>query len=216
MKKLATLTITGLLALGSSQINAAQTNLVQNLSLKLVAYSQGLSTTNKNIVNENLNTGTISTKQVISVLGTATTNDFSSSAALVVVTPLVGGTNGTPSIVINDGSNSVDVTSFFNITNYSNEAHSATFKSGTLVTETRYRFRGFDLVDNTNYPSLGLHFATAGLWTDSINPIVSRAGVLGYNSEVTFTVNGKGESGSTKNLVLTGTISLGSGKVIVK
>lgn len=219
MKKLLILcAAAGSLALGTGRPQAAETNLVQNISLRLLALSQGLSTTNKTIVNENLETATIDTKRLISALGSATTNVFSKNAQLQLITTLMDGTNDDSIIVVRDGTNPpVRVGMFFTLTNFSSQVHSATFKSGVLVTETRYRYRGFDLHDDTNFPSLDLHITSSGIWRDTFDDIISKGHVLGRNSSASFDLNGRGNTGDTNHeFVVEGSFSLGLGKVIVK
>src|SRR5690242_5549492 len=95
---------------------AAQTNAVQFINVQLTLLTQGDYETNKpatNDISATIQKTTIATKDIISWLGTATTNTFSAKAKLVRVKHFNVDTNET-TIEIRDGTNAVvDVTAFF-------------------------------------------------------------------------------------------------------
>src|SRR5437879_5472104 len=99
-----------LLAAATISSQADQTNIVQNLRVQLFGVTQGDTTTIDPITITSVKVDMISTRDVISALGTATGNTFSRAARLVVVTPLVGGGS---KVQVRDDALTVDVTSFF-------------------------------------------------------------------------------------------------------
>jgi hypothetical protein len=107
--------ITGLIT-GMSQIHAATTNSVQNINFELTFFAQGPTnhpSTNVTIVT--INKFRVTTRDIITALGQATSNNFSCRARLVSVHDATS-TNSARVIEVRDGTNVVDVTSYFNIT----------------------------------------------------------------------------------------------------
>src|SRR5882724_1299591 len=75
---------------GMAQINAATTNLVQNISFALTFYEQGPTnhpSAQKTTVT--VNKFRVTTKDIIAELGAATSNSFSAKAKLVLVRDVV-------------------------------------------------------------------------------------------------------------------------------
>ncbi len=104
-----------LVALGTTQTRAvaASTNIVQNITFQFTGYEQGATNQpSTNITIVAVNSFKFSTPDVIGLIGRATTNDFSSKARLVYLTRVNANTN-IHALEIRDGSNRVDVTSFF-------------------------------------------------------------------------------------------------------
>lgn len=110
---------TGLMAVlitGMTTIHAATTNSVQNIKFELTFFTQGPTnqpSTNVTIVT--INKFRVTTKDIIAALGQATSNHFSPHAKLVSVSDATS-TNSSRMIEVRDGTNTVDVTSFFNLT----------------------------------------------------------------------------------------------------
>ena len=92
MKHTTKLTIMAtVMSLAAVQAWADQTNLVRNLNIQLVGYQQGGTTATKNVTTTTVDKVQVATADVINALGTATGNSFSTSAQLVVITPLPSG-----------------------------------------------------------------------------------------------------------------------------
>jgi hypothetical protein len=150
----------------ATDTNAAQTNAVQFINVQLTLLTQGDYETNKPATNEisaTVQKTTITTKDIISWLGTATTNTFSGNAKLVRVKHFNASTNET-TIEIRDGTNApVDVTAFF-----ANSTSAITIDESIVNTATGLvtgkQFEVFHLV-LTNAPNFNLvpHFHAAGL-----------------------------------------------------
>src|SRR5437762_9691225 len=125
--KLATIALIAFAAAKASAF-APHTNVVQNINIKIVAYSEGETTTNGTVVNEPVIKQIKITKDIIKLLGDATTNTFSASAKLLLVTSLTFG--GSPSILVKDGTNEVFVSEFFSY----DDVGSSDVEGGTLNT----------------------------------------------------------------------------------
>jgi hypothetical protein len=154
-----------LLVLGALVSRADQTNLVQNLSVRLGGITQGPTHTNRNIVGTSADPVRVGTLDVVQQLGTVTGHSFSDQATLVLVTPLSG---GSPAIVIRDGTLAVDVTSFFVYevkTGFVSTSES-NLKSGRS-NSTDFSVQRLALVDSANYPALTLHFDVQGIAVDN-------------------------------------------------
>ena len=94
---------------------AASTNIVQNINFQFTGYEQGGTnkpTSNTNITLIAVNSFKFATADVIGLVGRASSNDFSPKARLVYLTRVNASTN-LHALEIRDGSNRVDVTSFF-------------------------------------------------------------------------------------------------------
>jgi hypothetical protein len=144
--------------LGVSSIQADQTNLVQDLNLRLMGLTQGADRANGT---RTVNPTTFGTREVISLLGAATGNTFSRAAELVVITPLPA---GTPTFAVRDGANAVDVSSFFTYQQLggaleSSEMNSRTGRSSTVD----YSLQRLALRDSASYPALTAHFDVQGI-----------------------------------------------------
>jgi hypothetical protein len=172
-----------LLAVASvAGVNAAETNLVQSLNFKFTAWSQGSTTTNKNIVSVSASKQTIVTKDVIGWLGTATTNNFTNGQLLVINQFDAPISNNR--IVVRTkmpATNDVDVSGFFGrfaygatVNNYSYNNTNNSVNSGTY-----YGYWGFYLLSDTNYPLLPATFQTSGMGIDSVNNLVGKNNMRG-------------------------------------
>lgn len=199
MKMLKSLEIIGLSAIAvlcGLQAHAAQTNLVQNITLTINAVSQGSSTTNGTIVTKTVVRQRLSTLDVIAALGSSTGNSFSSTAKLLQVTPLP---DGDAMIVVKDGTNVVDVTGFF-----SNQRRSQTMESSVVDqatgkgTATDLDIQRFQLQDNEPLPNLSLHFDARGLTTTKSKSLLDSQGtVIGEAHQVLASLSGDGDHNGT-------------------
>jgi hypothetical protein len=107
---------TALMLAGVARINAATTNLVQNISFALTCYEQGSTNhPSTNVTTIAVNKFRLTTKDIIGEIGLATSNRFSGKAQLVLVTDTAS-SNSVSTVEIRDGTNApVDVSSFFTI-----------------------------------------------------------------------------------------------------
>jgi len=196
--KVTTLALAAVICMGAAQAKADQTNLVQQLNIRLESVSQGASTTNRNVVRTGLDSGHVGTPAVIRALGAATGNTFSQQATLVVITPLQGGNSA---IVVRDGSTSVDVSSFFV---YEAKSGFLTVSELNLKTghgnSTDYSVQHLALVDSPGYSPLTLHFDVQGMATETsvTTPDVPT------HTDLDAAVTGWGDQGGTQ-LLLQGT-----------
>ncbi len=149
---------------GALQVQAQQTNLVQNLSIQLFGFSQGGVSNFRGTVTTNVNIVQVGTRQIIQALGTSTGNTFSPFSRLVMVTPVDG--SASPSVQVRDGSNTtVDVTGFFVIQSLSDSVDSGVFTTRTQRgTSVSYKITRFALQDNDGQ-SINLHFDVDGIAT---------------------------------------------------
>lgn len=183
---------------GAFLCRADQTNLVQNLSLRLGGIEQGSTQTNRNIVRTSADPVRVGTSEVIQQLGTTTGHSFSDQAILVLVTPLPG---GIPAIVIRDGTSAVDVSSFFvyEIKTGFVSSSQSNLRSGRS-SSTDFSVQRLALVDSANYPALTLHFDVQGIAVDTTTTGPNAAPRV----ELDASVSGWGDQ-SGKLLLLEGT-----------
>ena len=157
-------------------VQAAQTNLVQSLTFKMTAWSQGATTTNGSIVTVKANSQSIATKDIIGWLGTTTTNSFT-NAQLLVINPF-GVAESQSRIIVRTTTkvsktlsitNDVDVSGFFASVTYAATVNNYSYNSSNNVVNsgTYYGYWGFYLLNNANYPPLPVTFQVSGLGVDS-------------------------------------------------
>ena len=111
--KVIILSALALLGMAQARATAASTNIVQNISFEFTGYEQGATnspSTNFTVIA--VDTFKFGTKDVIASIGQALSTNFSSKARLVYITRVNVNTN-INALEIRDGSNRVDVTSFF-------------------------------------------------------------------------------------------------------
>ena len=197
--------LVALLILGAAQIHAAQTNLVQTFNIQLSAWIQGAAVTNYNIVTWSAIPKRISTADIIRVLGTSTTNHFSSDAKLLIITPLP---DGDSSIVVRDGTNNVDVSLYFR-----HNQKGPSIQKGRLNTNTgvgsgiEYSAHNFSLRNARNFPNLTSHFDVGGYSVAGFCALLnSHAQIIGEAYEYTAFVSGDGDING-EPAVVRGTIS---------
>lgn len=180
----------GLVLLGALNLHAApQTNLVQSLRFNLTLFLQGAPVTNQNLVSFSMIPRKIFSPDIIQVIGASMSRQFSAKALLLSVTPLSG---APATVVIQDGTNRVDVTGFFNI-NKDNVA----VDSGIFETTTGAQ-RGAECVNRTfrlrnrgGFPNLTLNFTVTGLSQTKYKSLFDDQGsVIGVSEEYGMAVAG--------------------------
>lgn len=148
----------------------AQTNLVETYGFALSANYQGTNTTNGTTVKQNIKEESIRTPDIIKLLGAATMSEFSPAAQLLIVIPIIDGTNGSKSIVVRDVTSSlgtkVTTTTSTNKTTGVVTVHSVT---------NRVRIYSTNVVDVTGFFSV---HTLADVTSSS-----TKAGVLGSESD---------------------------------
>lgn len=188
-----------LFAMWGTVARADQSNLVQNLNIRLSGTSNGTTETNKNEVRAQLDFVHLSTADLIQQLGATTGNQFSDMAKLVVVTPLAGGNSA---IQVRDGSTSVDVTRFFEyeIKSPSVSTGETNLKTGR-ASSTAYSIQRLALVDSANSPALNLHLDLQGI---AIQSSVTGSNT-GNQSRLEIHVSGWGDD-TSKALIFEGSV----------
>ena len=192
-----------ILIVGLAQIQAATTNSVQNIIFELTFFVQGPTNhPTAHITTVTINKFRVTTKDVIAALGQATTNSFSARARLVSVRDATS-TNSSKKIEVRDGSNVVDVTSYFNITTTETNilsVHSLVFDSatgiGSGVTDGIFHLTltnanltaSLDLDGFATITHTGIKSGNASLGVDEIDAVVAGSG-MGSNG-VPAVVNG--------------------------
>jgi hypothetical protein len=201
MKKIAIVTL-GIVLVGLSAVqnSLAQSNLVQELNFQLCAVMQGDTRTNKNVVETRVKVVKEGSREIIQALGAATTNNFSRKAKLVLVTPSDG--SGTPSILVRDCTNSVDVTGFFGIQQTGTPVDSSwtNTKSGA-ASSNDYSIQTFTLQDQDGFSALPFHFSVTGFTIKSTSTCVNHKGTVTV-TESSFSANVSGTGDNNGNPVL--------------
>jgi hypothetical protein len=191
--------IAALASLAAVQAWADQTNLVRNLDIELVGVQQGGTTTSRNITTTTVDKVKLDTADVINAIGSATGNTFSPRARLVVITPLA---NGSVTMAIRDGGNSVDVSGFFVQSYLSDAVGRSTVNNRTGRSNgSNYSFQRFELQDADGNQPLALHYSVSGVAVENF----SIPAIPGPSSELSADVSGTGDSAG-KLLILQGTI----------
>jgi hypothetical protein len=194
--------IAALFAVATLRSNADTTNLVQDITIQLSGFRQGATQTNGNNVSVGVDSTHIGTDGVIAALGASTGNSFSKSARLVSATSL---SDGSSSVQIRDGGNSVDVTGFFAHEQFGDtlQTGSANLRNGRS-SESDFSVQRFALHDVGGYPPLTLHFDVQGITEvdDSANGGVSSPG-----SNLSSNVVGTGDR-SGRFMILEGSVNV--------
>jgi hypothetical protein len=145
-------------------LDAAQTNLVQKIHLTATIYTQNEPVTNSTgtVITKSVQRNSFTAANLIGHFGQATGNQFSSSAQLLLITPVNG---GRARIVVQDVGTRVDVSSYFEIefeddlaVERSSERVSTGAVSGTLYEVMKFRLR-----DEGAYGDLPLDFKVRGM-----------------------------------------------------
>jgi|ERR1041385_5486522 hypothetical protein len=199
------------IAIHTLDADAAQTNAVQFINVQLALLTQGEYKTNSPATNDitaTVQKTTITTKDLISWLGTATTNTFSSRARLVRVKHFNATTNET-TIEIRDGTNApVDVSAFFSSTTSSNKVDESILNTSTgLRTGKQFEVLHFIL---TNAPPYNLvpYFHVAGAATVNYVSVSSGKTVLIADDVRATTLAGAGAGPDGVSGVITGSLTL--------
>lgn len=211
----ALLTLTGVI---SSQ--GAHTNVVQNLVFKLTAWTQGATTTNGSLVTVTANSQSIVTKDVLTWLGQATTNNFS-SAQLLVINQLgspISKAHVFARTIASGVTNNVDVSSFFGTLTYAPTVNSYTYNNTNHVINAGnyYGYWGFALLENYDYPALPVTFYVTGFGVDAVSNIVGKKKVVFGLADQFSVTNGVGlgqVNGNINKFMITGNISI-TGKTL--
>ena len=166
---------------GVRGIQAAETNLVQDLHFHLTAWYQGPTVTNDNTVTYHTTNSTVTTRDVVNWLGTATGNDLS-NGVLLVVTQL-GVSNAESRVIVRvktpTSTNNVNVSSFFErIANAVTVDHIKYNTTNGAVNGMYVGYWGFVLQNSTNadYQPLPAHFSASGFGVDEVESVVDSAG----------------------------------------
>ena len=187
-----------LAAASTASIPAATTNLVQNLTFKMTAWTQGTTVTNGNIVSVPAIAHSIVTKDIIGWLSTATTNNSFTNSQLVVINQL-GVPESKTVIMVRTKSklskkqsvtNDVDVSGFFatvanaaTVNNYSYNNSSNVVNPGTY-----YGYWSFYFLSDTNHVLLPVTFLVTGLGVDTaVNITGPKKAVLGLADQFGIT-----------------------------
>lgn len=198
----------GLLCLGALKAGAATTNLVQTINMAITAYAEGDTTTNGAVVTTPVLKMKASVKDIIQLLGDATTNTFSAKAKLLLITPLP---DGESSIVVEDGTNRVDVSDFFDAEDQGEGVGSTTVNTLTGIGKaTHYRMFELELRDNGSQV-LEVHFRVAGLSTIKSATIGKPGAVIGMSHSVSAVLAGTGDFtddlGGTQEMIVQMTLT---------
>jgi hypothetical protein len=192
--------VAALLTLGTVQLRADQTNIVETIQIRLLGLKQGATTSNRTAVVTSVDTVRLDNRQVIRALGSSTGNSFSPASRLVLVTPM----NGTAATVqVRDGNLTVDVTGHFALEQLSTAVTSSALINRTgASTQTSYSIQRFALQDDV-YGNVSLHFSVSGIATDTATNRTRR----GQRTELNIDAAGSGDSEGTP-LVIQGSINL--------
>lgn len=178
-----------LLLLGTLRVHAAtHTNLVQSLRFNLSVILQGTTVTNGNNINYSMSTEKISTTDIIQVIGTSQSSTYSSNAMLQTVTQLP---NGPTRIVIQDGTNRVDVSGFFVFTTDTTAVAKGSFNAATgAESGMQYVNRSFRLKNQGGFPNLTLNFLVSGLSPTTYQSLFNEGTVIGVAEQYVLPVVG--------------------------
>lgn len=192
-------TLGALLALGTAETNQAQTsaggtNITLDLDFYLTTVSQGGVTTNRGTIVNGVDFGAITEASIIKDLGASLSNTFSRRAELLLVIPTNDPTNW--SVVVRDGTNSTDVTGFFNYEPGSNTVGRTLITTSTgAVADTQYSIDRFALHDQAGFPPLTTHFHVSGFTiTKTLGVVSTTVGPVGLVEQIDASVAGEGES----------------------
>ncbi len=196
MKLVKQAVLSAFISVGVFQAHAVQTNVVQNLSIQLRGVQPGGPVTNRSSIATGISPAKIETRDVIKALGLATSNLFSKTARLVIVTPLAGGDSA---IQVRDGTNRVNVTGFFLHTQVSAVVSGSISNFLTLRTVgLGYSIQRFALRDGPGGAALGLHFDVSGFAAERTS---------GPGGQLELDAAGAGDAGGSP-LILRGEIDV--------
>jgi hypothetical protein len=192
-----------------------RTNLVQNLTLTLTAYTEGETRANGNLSTTPVIRLKRSTKEIIQLLGDATTNRFSAAARLILETPLPGTSSR---FVIRDGSHKVDVSAFFTYKQFIEGAKGSQMNTQSGAEQSKdYRILQFSLHDSGER-QLNLRFNVTGFSTETSGNFIR----LGTWTRTQRTVGNLSGTGSFRDdsgnyfLIVRGTLTVAGGELEVE
>ncbi|HLP76622.1 MAG TPA: hypothetical protein VK327_06830, partial [Candidatus Paceibacterota bacterium] len=165
---------------------APVTNLVQNINLSLTVYTEGATTTNGAVISQPIVKFKRTTKDLIQLLGSATTNTFSAKAKLIMATPQ---SEGDSVIYVQDGTNRVVVTGFFSEDEGSGVYGFSTNTVSHVEKESSYSLMRLRLHD-TDTQDIALHFDLYGLSSTGSSSILKNKVILGKSNEVSASLLG--------------------------
>ncbi len=177
MKKLLALAALATLTFNVARAQPVETDLVQRVTFRLTAISQGAGKTRPSgVVVSNATTSVINTRDVIGWLGTATGITFS-NASLLVIRPLADGSVSRVVVrqTVNGSSVDADVTAFFARVSGDVSVNQATYAPDGSVNGTFYGIQGFTLQDTPIY-TLPAHFTVSGFGITTVTTLVNRKG----------------------------------------
>ncbi len=199
-----------------AQVTNTEEALVLNFNLNGV--SQGPTATTPGGVASDVRVSTITSRDVIQVLGAATGNNFSRKARLILITPTNNLEDWT--VQIQDGGTTVDVTGFV-VHNPGGASVGSAFVNNRTgaANGTEYSIDGFGLQDQAGYPSLSAHFGVSGFTATTSTGLVNRRGqVIGQTDSIQADVSGTGDSNG-QLLIIEGTVdaeSIGTVTVVTQ
>ncbi len=174
-----------------AQVPNTEEALVLNFNLNGV--TQGPTATTPGGVASDVRVSTITSRDVIQVLGAATGNNFSRKARLILITPTNNLEDWT--VQIQDGGTTVDVTGFV-VHNPGGASVGSAFVNNRTgaANGTEYSIDGFGLQDQAGYPSLSAHFGVSGFTATTSTGLVNRRGqVIGQTDSIQADVSGTGD-----------------------
>jgi hypothetical protein len=187
----------GLLALAGTRARAQ--SLVQNINISLTGYSQGASNNTGTNATQKLNTTKVTTATVIQALGAVLDTTFSSKAQLQAISDTSGDLQ---SIVVSDGGQQTDVTSFFTLTTGNFVSKSTSNDNNGAGNQIQYGIEEFALSNNG-----GLSFDVQG-FTTVISTTTAGSNGTTTITQLTASVAGSGTDANGNATVLRGTISI--------
>jgi hypothetical protein len=216
MKLYLKLTVAGLvMTLAVTGTRAAQTNLVQVMSIVASAYAQGPIVTNGNVVSATTPLLKFATPAVIQALGASVGSNFSSTAKLLMVTPLLP--SDVAGIFVQDGTNRTDVTGFFLIQETTDTMRRFVLDLNTgKAAAVSYDVERLRLRDQGGFPNLTMHLDIRGFTTVTAKTVVNGGGtVIGEAPQVSAIAAGDGDWNQT-NLVVKAAIKIVGATLEVK
>ncbi len=190
----------GTVAIRSSLAQGTETDELMQLDFQLNAISQGPTTSTRNTVATTVVMHTITSREVIQVLGAAMGVSFSPGAGLYLLAP----TNNLDAwtIQVRDGAAKVDVTPFFGHQPGANSVAGTSLNTRTGAgAGTDYSIDGFSLQDAPGFPALSEHFSVSGLTFTASVGAVRRGQVVAETVHVHARVSGAGDRQGSLTMV---------------
>jgi hypothetical protein len=218
MKMIPTAALLMAVALQTAPAQVTNTEEALVLNFNLTAVAQGPTTSTPGGVTTRVGVSTITSQDIIQVLGAATGNTFSRRARLILVTP----TNNLESwtVQIEDGGTTVDVTGFIVHTPGGASVGSAFVNNRNAnAGATEYSIDGFGLQDQFGFPALSAHFSVSGFTVTTSTGVVNRRGqVTGQTDSIQADTSGTGDTNG-QLLIIEGTVdaqSIGTVQVVTQ